>query len=129
MDGGLLGFLWYVVMVFAFVAYLFILFYIFTDLFRDHQLSGWWKALWIVALIFLFPPFPALAYLIFRGRGMAERTQKAASAAVAAQQEYIKQVAGTSTPTDQITAAQSLLDAGAITQDEFNQLKAKALSS
>lgn len=128
MDGGLLGFLWYVVMVFAFVAYLFILFYIFTDLFRDHQLNGWWKALWIVALIFVFPPFPALAYLIFRGRGMAERSQKAASQAIAAQQEYIKQVAGTSTPTDQIAQAQSLLDAGAITQDEFNQLKAKALS-
>lgn len=121
-------FLWYVLMVFAFVAYLFVLFFIITDLFRDHKLSGWWKALWIVGLIFL-PFLTALAYLIFRGKGMSERSQEAAQNAVAAQQAYIKQVAGTGGPADQITQAKALLDSGVISQAEFDKLKSQALSN
>ena len=85
-------FLWYALMVFCFVAYLFILFFILTDLFRDHKLSGWWKAVWILFLIFL-PFITALAYLIFRGKGMGERAQQAQADAIAAQNAYIKQVA------------------------------------
>lgn len=121
-------FLWYVLMVFAFVAYLFVLFFIITDLFRDHKLSGWWKALWIVGLIFI-PFLTALAYLIFRGKGMGERAQEAAQQSVAAQQAYIKQVAGTGGPADQITQAKALLDSGVISQAEFDKLKAQALSN
>ena len=121
-------FLWYVIMVFAFVAYLFVLFFILTDLFRDHELSGWFKALWILGLIFI-PFLTALAYLIFRGKGMGERAAKANAAAMAAQQAYIKQVAGTNSPADQIAQAQTLLDSGVISQSEFDTIKAKALSS
>lgn len=126
-----LEFLWYALSIFLLVAYLFILFFILTDLFRDHELSGWWKALWIVLLIFVFPPFPALAYLIFRGKGMAERTQKANAAMMEAQQSYIKSVAagGATSPTDQITQAKGLLDSGAITEAEFDKIKAQALGS
>ncbi len=126
-----LEFLWYALSIFLLVAYLFILFFILTDLFRDHELNGWWKALWIVALIFVFPPFPALFYLIFRGKGMAERTQKANMAMAEAQQSYIKSIAGggSSSAADQITQAKGLLDAGAITQEEFDKIKAQALGS
>ena len=63
--------IWVVVWSFLFVAYLFVLFYILTDLFRDSELSGWWKALWIIFLIFM-PFLTALVYIIARGSGMAE---------------------------------------------------------
>ncbi|MFT4284177.1 MAG: SHOCT domain-containing protein [Protaetiibacter sp.] len=112
---------------FAFVAYLFAVFAIVGDLFRDHKLNGWWKALWIVFLIFL-PFLTALAYLVFRGKGMAERSQKAADAQQRYAEGYLREVAGTATPADEIAKAKALLDSGAITQAEFDSLKAKALS-
>ena len=110
---------------FAFIAYLMALFSIIGDLFRDHTLNGWWKALWIIFLIFA-PFITALVYLIARGQGMAQRSQKAARQAQTQADDYIKSVAGTSA-SDEITKAKSLLDAGTITQDEYNLLKAKAL--
>ena len=88
---SILSFLWYVVMVFLFVAYLFILFYIFSDLFRRHDMNGWLKALWVIILIFIFPPLGALIYLIVYGKGMAERAQKAQQEMVSAQQAYIRE--------------------------------------
>lgn len=111
---------------FAFIAYLFALFAIIGDLFRDRKLNGWWKALWIIFLVFL-PFLTALVYLIARGGGMAERSQKQVKEAQAATDSYIKNVAGMS-PADEIAKAKSLLDAGTITQDEYNALKAKALA-
>lgn len=125
---SIVEFLWYALMVFAFVAYLFILFFIITDLFRDHKLSGWFKAIWIVFLIF-FPFITALVYLIARGKGMGERAQQAQQEMAAAQQAYIREAAGKSGPADQITQAKALLDSGAITQEEFDALKAKALNA
>lgn len=125
---SIVEFLWYALMVFAFVAYLFILFFIITDLFRDHKLSGWFKAIWIVFLIF-FPFITALVYLVARGKGMGERAQQAQQEMAAAQQAYIREAAGKSGPADQITQAKALLDNGAITQEEFDALKAKALNS
>ena len=119
-------FFWLLVWSFFFIAYLIVLFQIIADLFRDHELSGWWKAVWIIFLIFL-PILTSLVYLIARGRGMAERQ---AAAVVQAKQDtdaYIRQVATTS-PAEQITHAKSLLDSGAITPEEFAQLKAKALA-
>ncbi|MEO8908182.1 MAG: SHOCT domain-containing protein [Microbacteriaceae bacterium] len=110
---------------FAFVAYLFALFAIIADLFRDSKLNGWWKALWIIFLVFL-PFLTALVYLIARGRGMAERSQKNAKQARSAADDYIRTVAGAS-PADEIAKAKALLDAGTITQDEYNALKSKAL--
>ncbi|WP_157981653.1 SHOCT domain-containing protein [Protaetiibacter intestinalis] len=119
-------FLWVLFWAFAFVAYLFAIFAIIGDLFRDDKLNGWWKALWIIFLIFL-PFLTALAYLIFRGNGMAERGAKAAAADRRATESYLREVTGGSSPTDEIAKAKSLLDAGAITEDEFAILKAKAL--
>ncbi|MGN6128077.1 MAG: SHOCT domain-containing protein [Humibacter sp.] len=117
---------WDIVWVFFFVAYLFVLFGIIGDLFRDHKLNGWWKALWILFLIFV-PFLTALVYLIARGRGMSERSAAAAASARQQTDAYIQQVAGKS-PTEEISDAAKLLAAGTITTEEYEKLKAKALS-
>jgi hypothetical protein len=96
------------------------------DLFSDRTLSGWGKAGWVILLVFL-PWLGALIYLIARGRSMAERQMAAAQAQQEATNAYIKDVAGTSSAADQIASAKSLLDSGAITQSEYEALKAKAL--
>jgi hypothetical protein len=113
---------------FFFIAYLMVLFHIIGDLFRDRELSGWWKAIWILFLIVL-PAIGMLTYLIARGGGMARRSQAAASEARAATDAYIRDVASTSSPADQIASAKALLDQGAISRAEFDALKAKALAS
>ncbi|GAA4152004.1 SHOCT domain-containing protein [Leifsonia shinshuensis] len=110
---------------FAFIAYLFALFAIISDLFRDHKLNGWWKALWIIFLIFV-PFLTALVYLIARGPGMAERSQKEARQVQQSTDAYIRQVA-TASPADEIAKAKALLDAGTITPAEFDHLKSVAL--
>ena len=98
-------------------------------LFQDDSLSGWAKAGWVVLLV-LLPWLGALIYIIARGRIMGERERKDLAEARAEQERYIKQVAGTSSPSaaDQISSAKSLLDSGTITQSEFDSLKAKALA-
>jgi type VI protein secretion system component VasK len=123
-------FFWLLVWSFFFICYLMVLFHVIADLFRDRDLSGWWKALWIIFLI-IFPFLSLLIYLIARGKGMAERQAGAQREAQAATDQYIKSVAtqGSSSPADQIASAKSLLDSGAITQAEFDQLKQKALAS
>ena len=119
---------WLLVWTFFFVCYLMVLFQIIIDLFRDRDLSGWWKALWIIFLI-IFPFLAAIIYLIARGREMGERQAGEMRKAQAASDQYIQSVAGSSNPAEQIASAKSLLDSGAITQDEFDKLKAKALAS
>ena len=123
--------IWIVIWSFVFVAYLFVLFYILTDLFRDRDLSGWWKALWIIFLIFA-PYLTALVYIIARGRGMSERQMAAAKEARSETDAYIKHVAaggtGGKSPAEHIAEAKKLLDSGTINQAEFDQLKAKALA-
>jgi hypothetical protein len=120
---------WLLVWTFVFVMYLMVLFQIIADLFRDRELSGWWKALWVIFLI-IFPFLAAFIYLIARGRGMAERHAGEMRQAQAATDQYIKSVASQgASPADQIASAKSLLDSGAITQQEYEQLKAKALAS
>jgi hypothetical protein len=120
-------FLWSMFWIFAFVAYLFAIFSIIGDLFRDHKLAGWAKAIWIIFLIFV-PFLTALAYLIVRGRGMAERNAAAAAEARRATDDYIRQAAGGSpSAADEIQKAKALLDSGAISTSEYEALKAKAL--
>ena len=119
--------IWWFLWIFAFTAYLFALFAIIGDLFRDHKLSGWWKAVWIIFLIFV-PFLTALIYLIARGNGMAERSQKEAKQYQAATDQYIRQTVGAASPSDEIAKAKALLDSGTITQAEYDQLKAKALA-
>ncbi|PBC47317.1 SHOCT domain-containing protein [Rhodococcus sp. ACPA1] len=118
--------IWYTLMVFAFVAYLMILFHVLGDLFRDRGMSGLSKTLWIIFLIVL-PYLSVFVYLIARGPGMAERQLEAQSAAKQATDHYIREVAGKSAA-EQIADAKALLDAGTINQAEFDAVKAKALS-
>ncbi len=119
--------IWFIIVSFAFIAYLMVMFNIITDLFRDHGTSGWVKAVWILALIFA-PFLTALVYLVARGRGMAERQVGAMQRAQEAQASYIQSVAGNASPSDQIATAKSLLEEGTISQEEFERLKGKALS-
>jgi hypothetical protein len=117
---------WLILSTFVFVAYLLVLFQILIDLFRDHELGGGFKALWIIGLIFL-PVMTALVYIVARGRGMAERQRSAVQRAKSDTDAYIREVAGKS-PAEQISQAKTLLDAGTINADEFARLKAKALA-
>ena len=112
--------------IFLLFAFLMVLFYIFSDLFRDHTTSGWVKAIWIILLI-IFPPITALVYLIARGKGMQERALAEAQEVKKAQDAYIKNVAGAD-PAEQIAKAKQLHDQGVIDDAEFATLKAKALS-
>lgn len=117
--------IWWFFWAFVFISYLFALFAIIADLFRDRKLNGWWKAVWMVFLVFV-PFLTALVYLIARGAGMAERSGQAAEDARAAAHAYIQQAAGVS-PSEEIAKAKALLDAGTITADEYNTIKAKVL--
>ena len=111
---------------FFFIAYLIVLFQVIVDLFRDSEMGGGSKVLWIVGLIFL-PVLTALIYILARGGGMAERQRAVMRNAKSETDAYIRQVAGKS-PADQIADAKKLLDAGTISSDEFARLKAKALA-
>lgn len=117
---------WYFFWIFAFIAYLIALVSIIADLFRDRALNGWYKALWIIFLLFV-PFLTALIYLIARGGGMAERNQVDYDQAQDAARTYIRTAAGTS-PSAEIAQAQALLEAGTITPAEFDTLKARALA-
>jgi hypothetical protein len=111
---------------FVLIAYLLILFQIVVDLFRDSELGGGFKVLWLIGLIFL-PGLTAIVYIVGRGRGMAERQRASVQRAKSDADAYIREVAGKS-PAEQIADAKALLDAGTINQDEFARLKAKALA-
>ncbi len=119
-------FLWFIFVTWAFVAYLMVMFRIIGDIFRDRDMSGWIKALWCLALIFL-PFITALVYLGTRGRAMAERSAEDAAMRRQQQDAHIREVAGRTTPADQIAQAHAMLDAGAISQSEYDALKTKAL--
>lgn len=118
--------IWWFLSLFVLFAYIMAVFSVISDLFRDHTLNGWWKAVWVVFLIFV-PFITVVIYLIARGRGMSERAAAQAKQFQDAQDAYIQQVAG-STPTDEIARAKDLLDAGSITEAEYQQLKAQALA-
>lgn len=118
--------MWLILSSFVFIAYLLVLFHIVVDLFRDSEVGGFAKAVWIIGLIFL-PFLTALAYILFRGGGMAQRQRAALQRAKSETDSYIRDVAGKS-PAEQIGDAKALLDAGTINQDEFAKLKAKALA-
>ena len=120
--------IWFIIISFAFIAYLMVMFNIVIDLFRDKAVSGWMKAVWIVLLI-LFPLITALVYLIVRGQGMADRSMSEARQMQSDTDQYIRSVAGSASPADQIAQAKGLLDSGALTQAEFESIKAKALAA
>ncbi|MDQ7877854.1 PLDc N-terminal domain-containing protein [Microbacterium sp. QXD-8] len=117
-------FWWFLLWSFYFIAYLYVVIVIITDLFRDENLNGWLKALWIIALVFL-PFLTAIVYIIARGKGMAERAQAARGGVVAESDDY--RPAASASPAEDIAKAKALLDAGTISQGEFDALKSKAL--
>lgn len=117
---------WYTIVIFAFVAYLLLLFMILGDLFRDRKLAVGWKVVWIIFLV-VIPYLTAFTYIVTRGRGMSERLAQANKDADAAAREYIQNAVGTS-PADDIAKAKGLLDAGVITPEEFERLKSRALA-
>lgn len=124
-DVGLGELLWSILSIFFILMYLMMLFSVVTDLFRDHELSGGWKALWLICLLFI-PLLSLIVYVIVRGDGMAKRQARAMGEADEATRAYIRDAAG-GTAADQIAQAKALLDQGAINQEEYERLKAKAL--
>ncbi|MDM0036108.1 MULTISPECIES: SHOCT domain-containing protein [Variovorax] len=111
---------------FVLIVYLLILFQIIGDLFRDSELGGGSKVLWIIGLV-VIPGLTAILYIVIRGRGMAERQRASLQRAKSDTDAYIREVAGKS-PAEHIADAKALLDAGTITPEEFARLKAKALA-
>ncbi len=109
--------------IFFFVIWLWILFTILTDLFRDHELSGWWKAVWCFFLV-VIPFLSSLVYLIARGGGMRDRTIKAQAEARQHFQDYVREAAATS-PVDELHKLADLKEKGAITDEEYTRLKSK----
>ena len=119
---------WYMLLFFAFVIWIWLLITCFADIFRRHDTSGWAKAFWIIFII-IAPYLGVLVYIIAEHKGMADRNVKQMQAQQAQADEYIKSVASSADPAEQIAKGKQLLDSGAITQAEFDDLKKKALAS
>jgi hypothetical protein len=118
--------LWDILIVFAWFLFIWLAIGTFSDLFRRRDISGWGKAAWVVFIVVL-PWIGVLAYLIVNHDGLAERGEKQTRAAQAQFDEYVRQAAGTGGPASEIDTAKQLLDSGAITQADFDAIKAKAL--
>ena len=117
---------WTIVIFFVWVAWLMILFRIFADVFRRHDISGWGKAAWLVFVV-VVPFLGVLIYLIANGQEMSQRDVEQSRAARAEFDDYVKSTAGSGGPAAEIDKAKQLLASGAITQAEFDAIKAKAL--
>jgi membrane protein implicated in regulation of membrane protease activity len=128
-DVSFIDIFWSMLEFFFLFIWIIILFHVLGDLFRDHSLSGVTKTLWVLFLVFL-PFVAAFVYLIVRGQGMAERSAAQQQRAQEQFAGYLRNVTanGDATPTEQITQAKELLDAGTIDRSEFDRLKAKALA-
>jgi len=124
---SLADWLWWLLAVFFMVVYFMMLFRIIVDVFRNHDSSGWAKAGWLIFLLF-FPLIAMLIYVIANGKGMAQRDVAQYQAVKQSQDDYIRSVAAPADPSAQITQAHELLEKGAITQQEFDTIKAKALA-
>jgi hypothetical protein len=120
------SFLWDALLVFAWIIWFWLLISVFSDLFRRHDTSGWAKAAWIVFVI-LVPYVGVLVYLIAEHQGIAERNTQRAQAAQQQFDRYVQSVTPAD-PSEQIAKAKGLLDSGAITQAEYDQIKQKALA-
>ena len=125
-DIGLGELIWGLVVLMFILAYLMMLFSVIVDVFRDHDLSGGAKALWLICLLF-FPVVSLVAYVVVRGPNMAARQLSAASASAAQLDSLAQTMAGPTSPAQEIAKAKSLLDAGTISAEEFEALKARAL--
>ena len=122
-----LSVLWDMLLFFGFIIWIWLLITCFADIFRRRDISGFSKALWIIFLIIL-PYFGVLIYLIAEHQGMADRSAQMVQAQQAQMDSYVKSVASSADPAEQIAKGKQLLDSGAITQAEFDDLKKKALA-
>ena len=123
----LLAVFWTILEIFVFVIWIWLLIWIFSDIFRSRDLSGWAKALWVIFVLFL-PLIGILTYMIVRGGSMHERAARQAQAQEEEFRAYVQDAAGSQTPADQLTRLADLRDRGVITNAEFEQEKAKLLS-
>ena len=126
-DYPFLDILWTMLVLFAWVIWFWLLITVFGDLFSRHDISGWGKAGWIV-LVVVLPYLGVFIYLISQGAQMAERRDKQSQAARSEFDDYVKNVAAPGGAAAEIDKAKQLLDSGAITQAEFDAIKAKALA-
>jgi predicted PurR-regulated permease PerM len=123
-----LTFLWSLIVIFFMVIFFILLFHVIVDLFSRHDASGGKKALWVIFLI-VFPFLGLFVYYITNADGMAKRQMKQVQQVQADTDAYIRSVSADADPASQIAKAKQLLDAGTITQAEFDQLKSKALGA
>ena len=122
-----LNVLWDILIFFAWVIFIWIAITVLIDVFRRHDISGWAKAAWVVFVVIL-PWIGVLTYLIVNHTGMAERKAQDTQVAQAQFDQYVRSAAGKGGPASEIQTAKQLLDSGAISQQEFDAIKAKALS-
>ena len=122
-----LNILWDILIIFAWLIFFWIAITVLVDLFRRHDISGWGKAAWVVVVVVL-EWIGVLIYLIANHNGMAERQADRERAAQAQVDAYVRQAAGTGGPAAEIERAKALLDSGAISQAEFEQIKSRALA-
>jgi hypothetical protein len=127
-DYPFMDVLWTMIIFFAWVAWIWMLIVIFTDVFRRQDIGGWAKAAWCAFMIIL-PFLGVLVYLIAEHKGMAERQANEIQQAQQQTDQYIRSVASGNGAADQIAKGKELLDSGAITQAEFDSLKARALAT
>ena len=120
--------MWTMFVFFAWILFFWLLFIVFGDLFRRTDIGGWGKAGWTIFVICL-PFLGILVYLIAEGHAMGERSAKQAQDSQAQMDAYVKSAAGSGGAADQIAKAKELLDSGAITQAEYDGIKAKALAA
>ncbi|MEI6446349.1 MAG: SHOCT domain-containing protein [Actinomycetes bacterium] len=113
-----------VLQIFLFVIWFWILITIISDLFRDHEASGWTKAFWIIFLI-LLPFLGALIYLIVRGKGMRDRAIAEQAEVQKQMNQYIRETAAAGSPADELQKLVELKEKGAISEEEFQSMKAK----
>ena len=124
----LLGAFWTILEIFLWVLWIWVLIYVFIDIFRSQDLSGWAKALWFLFVLFI-PLIGVLVYLIARGDKMHERAVRQAQQQDEAARRYIQQAAGAPSSADQLAKLADLRDRGVITADEFEREKAKLLAA
>jgi membrane protein implicated in regulation of membrane protease activity len=124
----LLGAFWTILEVFLWVLWIWVLIYVFIDIFRSHDLSGWAKALWFIFVLFI-PLIGVLVYLIARGGKMQERAAQDARQQDKEFRAYVQDAAAGATPADQLAKLADLRDRGVISAEEFDREKAKVLAS
>jgi hypothetical protein len=127
-DYPFLDVLWTMIIFFVWILWFWLLFTVFVDIFRRHDLSGWGKAGWLIFCIVL-PFLGVFVYLISQHEGMANRNLDTAKAQQAQFDQAVREAAGSGGATSEIAKAKELLDSGAISQSEFDALKQKALAS